>query len=327
MEHHFAVPQWGFRKSVKMMLSQPGGCPLDNVDLCRLHYTEALGSTAWIFAYLMRSVAAAKNAKFGSQRSTACTMLRKWLSFAGITECKALGRPLEDLAFCQAKWHQEGMCCHVAKVKAELVLQHGMQWMHSIDGLITFIKVAIDGGCVAQRQWRAEVVAELAAAIDCTVMEAVSADPTGMPVLVSPKKARRLTAVSRAVVGLGLSVSDGKKVFSIDAQRDKTQEAAERSQMSAYLHDGAAALDGEDQVGCTVDCSSVKPSELLTLALTSQTSKSPGGAAAEYAMWLPPQAILFVCSVCSSYVIASYSVCALKQLLAIGVLLTLSLIV
>ena len=87
--------------------------------------------------------------------------------------------------------------------------------------------------------------------------------------------------------------------------------------MSAYLHDGAAALDGEDQVGCTVDCSSVKPSELLTLALTSQTSKSPGGAAAEYAMWLPPQAILFVCSVCSSYVIASYSVCALKQLLAI----------
>ena len=58
--------------------------------------------------------------------------------------------------------------------------------------------------------------------------------------------------------------------------------------MASYLHAGVAALHAEDQVVCTVDCTVVSSSEVLSLALTSQTSSTPDGA--EHATWLPPQA-------------------------------------
>ena len=150
--------------------------------------------------------------------------------------------------------------------------------MHSIDGLISLIKLATDGGCLSQKQWSAEVLIELIAAVDKAVFEAVCADPTGMPLLISPKKARRLTAVTRAVLGLGLAESDGKRVFSIDAKQDQAQGSAERSQMASYLHAGVAALHAEDKFACTVDCTSVSSSEVLSLALTSQTISFPDGA-------------------------------------------------
>ena len=111
----------------------------------------------------------------------------------------------------------------MARLQFELIKMNGNGWMRIIAGLISFIKLATDGGCLSQKHWRAEVLIELTAAVDKAVFEAVCADPIGMFVLISPKKARSLTAVTRAVLGLGLTESDGKRVFSIDAKRYQAQ--------------------------------------------------------------------------------------------------------
>ena len=109
----------------------------------------------------------------------------------------------------------------------------------------------------------------------------------GMPVLVSPLKARRMTSVTRVNPDMAASKSQvgSQLAFERVEQKDTAVARAESCQMAQCLDEGAHKFSGVVLAGLTVDCSYVSAKDQLSLGLC--TNSSCGQQA--YAMWLPPQ--------------------------------------
>jgi hypothetical protein len=142
------------------------------------------------------------------------------------------------------------------------------------------------------------VVSDLAKQLDACVVASSKTSCNDVPVLISPKKARRLTSILKSQAGVGVGTSDdagASKVFVVNRDRGTSQREAESAQMASYLSTGTCLMAGSLQVGMSVDCSSVSSRELLTLAV--YTAEASDGD--EAAMWLPSQdclcCLFFVC--------------------------------
>ena len=114
----------------------------------------------------------------------------------------------------------------------------------------------------------------------------------GVPVPISPNKARRLTSVTRSTRGITIASCQQGNVFSDGGVMIDAVAFCERAQLSMYIESGAGAFYTTVQNYMTVDCSIVSGRELLILGFGTPACALDK---AEYAMWLPCQDML--CSV------------------------------
>ena len=264
----YGVPECHFRPS-QNMVKHKKDCHVDDVSLVELHAVEVTASSLWVMAYLAMSCHA-KNGKGGSQRQAAANMVTRIFTYCNISECKALDVKPCDLPECPIPFRRDGWCQCCSNVVKVLTAQHGFGWASSILSVSAFFREAVDGGCPALHHWRVMVVSDLAKQLDACVVASSKTSCNDVPVLISPKKARRLTSILKSQAGVGVGTSDdagASKVFVVNRDRGTSQREAESAQMASYLSTGTCLMAGSLQVGMSVDCSSVSSRELLTLAV------------------------------------------------------------
>ena len=145
--------------------------------------------------------------------------------------------------------------------------------------------------CKAVRHWISNVIQQLADAIDCDA-HCLPSVPDRIPVLRGNTRARRLD--NDAVHHMAVKVVQQKQARSATsyvkasgcALAESTARDQHKKTMSNYHWNGARDFNKVSQISLAADCSRLGGQETLTCGVYSWRL--------DKAMWLPPQALIFV---------------------------------
>ena len=278
-----------------MMLSTEVGNIMTREDLLSLHYIEATCTSRWALGFFLAhcipqsgKLGSADTARLCEQRTQAL------LSMADSAPRDSLEVPA-DLPLCNAMLPSLGYCLHTSRVVDAIQEELGNTWT---TGAARFLVQSMSySQCPQLRSWRSAVLQEMSDHLDAFIISRGDqlCDVSGMPVLISPHKARRLSSLIRGHTGVKVNSSEScKRVIEKSDERDSVNKDAERAEMAAYLEASAEEFAGVTRYGCCVDCSTVRGRDLLTCA--AQTPIAASGK--DYATWLPPQDLLCFCLFC-----------------------------